>query len=150
MAVGNCVISVPTTRLRSCWMWTRMRVSSRSSRIDVEEMKPQQAILQRLGEAPRADAIRLLSLQSAHRCRIRQRKREATLQHVPEGNPRGRRSRTELPRCWLPSAAQTWCAVSRHAFMKALSAMQSKESVSPVVLVHTRTACASAVASNRS
>src|SRR6266568_4004156 len=74
-------------------------------------------------------------------------------QNVVQRNPPGRRWRTELLRRWPPSAAQTWCAVfPRHAFTKALaSAMQSKESVSPVGPAHTRrTACASAVASNRS
>jgi len=48
--------------------------------------------------------------------------------------------RTGLSQRWPPSAAQTWCAVfPRHAFTKSpSSAMQSKESVSPVGPAHTR------------
>ena len=68
-------------------------------------------------------------------------------------NPPGRRWRTELPQRWPPSAAQTWCAVRpRHAFTKApSSAMQWKESVSPVGPAHTRhRACVLAAASSRS
>src|SRR3954468_14637085 len=42
------------------------------------------------------------------------------VEYLHERNPPGRRWRTELPRCWPPSAAQTWCAVfPRHAFTKA-------------------------------
>src|SRR5579862_2777066 len=61
-------------------------------------------------------------------------------QNVVQRDPPGRRWRTELPRRWPPSAAQTWCAVfPRHAFTKTpFSAMQWKESVSPAGPAHTR------------
>src|SRR5215471_16937815 len=68
-------------------------------------------------------------------------------------HPPGRRWRTKSPRCWPPSAAQTWCAVfPRHAFTKArASALQWKVLVSLAAPTHTRhTACASAAASSHS
>src|SRR5262249_40586996 len=56
----------------------------------------------------------LASAHVVHVTRIDQQYLEAALlQDLVERDPPGRRWRTESPQCWPPSAAQTWCAVSR-------------------------------------
>jgi hypothetical protein len=97
--------------------------------------------------------IRFPSMRGRIGLSLRQVQRILPLQCQPYRPPPGRRWRTESPQRWPPSAAQTWCAVfPRHAFTKALaSALQWKESASPVAPAHTRhTSCASVAVSSRS
>jgi len=114
----------------------------------------QPSVLQKLGNPPGVAPGALAAHQCFHLAWVDQHQaKPVILQNVPNWPPPGRRWRTESPRCWPPSAAQTWCAVfPRHAFTKALaSALQWKESVSPVAPAHTRhTSCASVAVSSRS